>query len=169
MKAALIALVSCVAVTPLDAQELVVGLGYTSFNKDVAEDGAALELEYHFAPRWKLGNGDVYLAAAAMVDDPGDYFIGAGLGADFPLGDAGWFVQGSVMPGYYNASDANNDLGDDLAEREGGKGIFVGRHLLISFLSYPQKRGQRRTKAAPQRPRINAPTRERSEWSGQGA
>lgn len=117
MKAALIALVSCVAVTPLDAQELVVGLGYTSFNKDVAKDGAALELEYHFAPRWKLGNGDVYLAAAAMVDDPGDYFIGAGLGAEFPLGDAGWFVQGSVMPGYYNASDANNDLGDDLEFR----------------------------------------------------
>lgn len=117
MKAALIALVSCVAVTPLAAQELVVGLGYTSFNKDVAEDGTVLELEYHFAPRWKLGSGDVYLATAAMVDGPGDYFIGAGLGAEFALGDAGWFVQGSVMPGFYDASDVNNDLGDDLEFR----------------------------------------------------
>lgn len=117
MKAAVVALLSCVATSSLHAQEVVVGLGYTSFNDDAAEDGAALELEYHAAPRWKLGGGDVYFAAAAMVDDPGDYFIGAGLGAEFPLGDAGWFLQGSVMPGYYNASGTDNDLGEDLEFR----------------------------------------------------
>lgn len=117
MKAALVALLSCFAIAPLHAQELVAGLGYTSFNNNAADDGGVVELEYHFAPRWQLGGGDVYLAVAAMADDPGDYFIGAGLGAEFPLGGAGWFLQGSVMPGYYNASDASNDLGSDLEFR----------------------------------------------------
>lgn len=117
MKAALIVLLSCAIAAPLHAQELVGGLGYTSFNNDAADDGGVLDLEYHFAPRWQLGGGDIYFAVAGMMSDPGDYFIGAGLGAEFPLGDAGWFMQGSVMPGYYNASGPDNELGDDLEFR----------------------------------------------------
>jgi lipid A 3-O-deacylase len=117
MKIAHLALLACLTAAPLQAQELVVGLGYTDFNNNAAENGAALEVEYHFAPRWQLGSGDVYFAVAGMVDDPGDYFIGAGLGAEFPLGNAGWFAQGSIMPGYYNASGAGNDLGHGLEFR----------------------------------------------------
>lgn len=117
MKIAHVALLACLSATQLTAQELVAGLGYTDFNDSAAENGAVLEVEYHFAPRWQLGSGDIYLAVAAMTNDPGDYFIGAGLGAEFPLGDKGWFVQGSVMPGYYNASSASNDLGSDLEFR----------------------------------------------------
>lgn len=117
MKIAYLALLACLSATQIEAQELVVGLGYTDFNDNAADNGGVLEVEYHFAPRWQLGGGDVYFAVAAMTDDPGDYFIGAGLGAEFPLGDAGWFLQGSVIPGYYDASGAGNDLGSDLEFR----------------------------------------------------
>jgi hypothetical protein len=117
MKIAHVVLLACLSATQLQAQELVVGLGHTEFNDNAAENGTVVEVEYHFAPRWQLGRGDVYPAVAAMVNDPGDYFVGAGLGAEFPLGDKGWFVPGSIMPGYYNASSAGNDLGNDLEIR----------------------------------------------------
>lgn len=117
MKIAHVALLVCLTATQLEAQELVVGLGYTDFNDDTAENGAVLQVEYHFAPRWQFGSGEAHFVVAAMTSDPGDYFIGAGLGAEFPLGDKGWFVQGSVIPGYYNASSAGNDLGNDLEFR----------------------------------------------------
>ncbi|MCA0271040.1 MAG: acyloxyacyl hydrolase [Proteobacteria bacterium] len=117
MKIAHVALLACLSATQIEAQELVVGLGYTSFNENAAENGGALDIEYHFAPRWQLGGADLYLALAAMTNDPGDYFIGAGLGAEFPLGDKGWFLQGSVIPGYYDASEPSNDLGSDLEFR----------------------------------------------------
>ncbi|HQU68010.1 MAG TPA: acyloxyacyl hydrolase [Albidovulum sp.] len=117
MKVAHVALLAYLLATQSQAQELVVGLGYTEFNDNAADSGGVLEVEYHFAPRWKLGGGDLYLAMAAMTNDPGDYFIGAGVGAEFPLGDKGWFLQGSIMPGYYDASSAGNDLGSDFEFR----------------------------------------------------
>ena len=58
--------------------------------------------------------------------------------------------------------------GNDLSEQEGGEGLFGGSHLCSPFLGYPQKRGQRRTKAAAMRSPFNAPTRERSEGAGWG-
>lgn len=117
MKIAHVALLACLSATHLHAQELVVGLGYADFNNNAAENGAVLQVEYHFAPRWHLGGGEVHFVVAAMTNDPGDYFIGAGLGAAFPLGGKGWFVQGSVIPGYYDASSAGNELGNDLEFR----------------------------------------------------
>ena len=104
------------AAAPLQAQEFVIGLGHADFKSNV-DGGARVEVEYHGAERWTLGAVSFHFAAAALRDEPGNYFVGAGLGADLPLGDAGWFLHGSLMPGYYHSSGPGTDLGSDLEFR----------------------------------------------------
>lgn len=117
MKHAFLSALVMVAATPLAAQELIVGLGHPDFRANGPEEGLLVELEYHAAPFWSVGRADVYATGAAVVDEPGDHFIGIGLGADLPLGDAGWFLTASVVPGFYEAGAAGNDLGSDLQFR----------------------------------------------------
>ncbi|WP_245222587.1 acyloxyacyl hydrolase [Ruegeria sp. HKCCSP351] len=111
-----VTVMAATACVSAQAQTIVFGAGYADYSEDTSEDQGLISIEYHHAPfhqatRFRAGWG-----AALTVDEDGDTHIGAGLIGQYALSDR-WFVEGSVMPGYYNASNDLNDLGGDFQIR----------------------------------------------------
>ena len=124
--------VSLTTLSPAVAAEWVVGAGHSDFSGDRAEDAVALTLEVHGAPRWSLGSVGIGFAGGAMIDDIGDAWVGVGLSGLAALGDR-WFVEASVMPGFYEEGQARNDLGDAVEFRSLiGLGYTLDRGTRVS-------------------------------------
>jgi lipid A 3-O-deacylase len=98
------------------AQEWVLGLGYADFSSVTSEDQGMLDLEVHAIPFYESGRFQASWAGAVSVHFNGDFFIGAGLAGLLAL-KGGWFLEGSVMPGYYRPSTPLNTLGSDFEIR----------------------------------------------------
>ncbi|WP_298936600.1 acyloxyacyl hydrolase [uncultured Ruegeria sp.] len=106
-------LVSAVAIgaaTAAPAQSIIFGAGYADYSDSMSEDQAILSLEYQHSPFHQATRFSATWGAALSVDADGDTHIGAGLIGVYTLGDR-WFVEGSVMPGYYDEGNDLNDLG----------------------------------------------------------
>lgn len=115
------------------AGEAVIGLGYSDFSSDRGEDSVILELELHSDPLWHFAGADWSVAGAALAHSEGDYFLGVGPAAVWNLRDR-WFIEASVMPGYYNAAEPGNDLGNDFEIRSLlGVGRRINDKLAISL------------------------------------
>jgi hypothetical protein len=113
--------------SPSRAKDIAVGIGKTDFSSKDAMESALMIFELHADPFRQAGLFSLSWAVAADVDGEGNYWIGAGLAALVPLGaPENWFVEGSVMPGYYHANNSGNDLGGDLEFRSL---LGVGRKL----------------------------------------
>ncbi|MGA9410651.1 MAG: hypothetical protein WBV78_09405, partial [Roseobacter sp.] len=52
---------------------------------------------------------------AGHFDGDGDVFVGAGLAAIWSPGGGPWYVEGSLMPGYYDKGSNGFDLGGDVS------------------------------------------------------
>jgi hypothetical protein len=124
MRRALMAL-ALAAPLPAAAGDLVLGLGYSDFNEPAATNSSILELEVHSRPRWHFAGADWSVAVAIVAHSEGDLFIGGGPAAIWPLRDR-WFVEASVMPGYFRDSGDGNDLGSNFEIRSL---VGVGRKL----------------------------------------
>jgi len=72
--------------------------------------------ELHAEPFYQIGRFELGLAGSVVADAAGDLFVGAGLAGLYPL-DRRWFIEASVLPGYYRASDPANRLGNDFEIR----------------------------------------------------
>ncbi len=92
------------------AQSIIVGAGYADFSDSASADQAIFSLEYHHRPFHQAERFSATWGAAISSDKDGDSHIGVGLIGTYTFGDR-WFLEGSVMPGYYNESLALNDLG----------------------------------------------------------
>ncbi len=92
------------------AQSLIFGAGYADFSDDAADDQALVSLEYQHQPFHQATRFSAGWGAALSVDADGGAHLGAGLIGVYSLNDR-WFVEGSVMPGYYNEGSDENDLG----------------------------------------------------------
>lgn len=95
------------------AQEWVVGLSGWELRSGA---NAALSFELHGKPRWDYGWLKLGLGAGVGADTDGTYWIGGGVVAEAPLSQR-WFVQASVMPGFYHAATPQADLGSDFEVR----------------------------------------------------
>ncbi|RVT86868.1 acyloxyacyl hydrolase [Rhodobacteraceae bacterium CCMM004] len=109
IRTTVLALALAGATSSATAQELVFGGGIVDFHSNAGQ-AAIVEVEYRFAPFTRLGPFDVAFGVAGAVHDTGDLWVGAGLVNTARLGGA-WFLESSVMPGYYDAGRANTDLG----------------------------------------------------------
>lgn len=118
-------LIALLPAAPVAAQEMLAGLGYAAFNAESARDGGILAFEYHAAPFGRMLGADTMLAAAADVTTTGDAFLGLGLAARWPLGQR-WFIDASVLPGYYSEGNDNNRLGGHFQFRST---LGLGRRL----------------------------------------
>lgn len=104
-------LLMATSTTPVSADEVVLGVGRSFFNGDQARDSAVLTAGYRREPfdgRF-LGAMPAF-AVGVDLHTTGDIFVGAGAGLRWSLGEA-WFVDLSVMPGFYHDSRSGNDLG----------------------------------------------------------
>lgn len=109
-----VAALICAPSIGASAGEVTLGLGYTGFSGDEAQDSRFGSLEYHHTPFASWAGFDIGLGAEVIWDGNDDKFIGAGLVATRDFGDSGWFLQLSEMPGYYDAGIRSNDLGHDV-------------------------------------------------------
>ena len=102
--------------TTAQAQSVVFGAGYADFSSSGSDDQAIFSLEYQHKPFHQATRFGATWGAALSVDESGGTHIGAGLIGIYSLSDR-WFIEGSVMPGYFNASDDDNDLGGEFQIR----------------------------------------------------
>ena len=92
------------------AQTIVFGAGYADFSEDQSVDQAIFSLEYQHRPFHEATRFSATWGGALSVDEDGDTHIGLGLIGLYTFADR-WFLEGSVMPGYYDQSNVLNDLG----------------------------------------------------------
>lgn len=131
--APLAVMAALIAPAAAPAQELLLGGGHAAFNAERAEDGGILAAEYRWAPFGRMLGGDAMMAAAADVTTSSDAFLGLGVAMRWPLGSR-WFVDASVMPGYYSAGDDDNRLGGQFQFRSTlGLGVSVGEAGALSL------------------------------------
>ncbi|WP_254439244.1 acyloxyacyl hydrolase [Ruegeria arenilitoris] len=116
MKSLCFALGLLLAATSANAQSVILGAGYAGLADSPYEDQAIFALEYQHRPFHEAARFSATWGSALSVDVDGDYHIGLGLVGIYTFRDR-WFVEGSVMPGYYNASNAQNDLGGNFQIR----------------------------------------------------
>ncbi len=113
----LLAIVSLIfSVSTGKAQEWVIGAGYADFSDSLATDESLVVLEYHAAPFLENGRFSLGFAGAAVAHLSGDLFVGGGLAGVYQINDR-WFIEGSVLPGYFRASSPQNNLGSDFEIR----------------------------------------------------
>ena len=115
------------------AQDIVLGIGYNDFNSDISEDGGYITADYHAHRNWTLFGFEYGLGATGQIHETGEIFVGGGLQFRRDLGDV-WFVEASVMPGYYFNNSRRNDLGSDFEIRSlMGIGKSLGNGSYVSL------------------------------------
>ncbi|MEM7318481.1 MAG: acyloxyacyl hydrolase [Pseudomonadota bacterium] len=99
-------------VTPLavSAQDYILGLGYTDFNRVASEDTPLIVAEYHLKPFYETDRLSANWALGLTAHTSGDFHVGFGLASTYSLGER-WFLEGSVLPGGFFENDDANFLG----------------------------------------------------------
>ncbi|MEP4770026.1 MAG: acyloxyacyl hydrolase [Roseibium sp.] len=98
------------------AQSVVFGTGFSDFSDSLSDDEAVISLEYHHRPFHEATRFSATWGGALTIDTAADVHIGIGLIGTYTFADR-WFVEGSVMPGYFSEGDALNDLGGEFQIR----------------------------------------------------
>ncbi|MBO9444278.1 acyloxyacyl hydrolase [Ruegeria sp. R14_0] len=110
MRSFILALGVLFAATTAQAQSVVFGAGYADFSDSNSKDQAVFAVEYQHRPFYEATRLSATWGGALTVDESGDVHVGAGLIGIYSFADR-WFVEGSVMPGYFSESEELNDLG----------------------------------------------------------
>lgn len=92
------------------AQEVTLGLGYSDYHRESAENGALFAVEYLHTPFYESGRLSARWGGALQVVETGDVFAGIGISGVYDMNN-NWFIETSVMPGAYHESSPENDLG----------------------------------------------------------
>jgi len=116
MKSLALSLALLLGCTAAQAQSIVFGAGYADFSDDEAEDQAIFSLEYQHRPFYEAERVSATWGGALTVDEAGDVHVGVGLIGFYTFADR-WFLEGSVMPGYFSESEQLNDLGGEFQIR----------------------------------------------------
>lgn len=110
MKAPLTLIALLAFASTAQAQSVIVGAGYADYSDSQSVDQAIFSLEYQHKPFHQATRFSATWGGAVSVDEDGDTHVGLGLIGVYTFAER-WFIEGSVMPGYYDESDALNDLG----------------------------------------------------------
>ncbi len=105
----------CLA-APAMAGDLIVGFGADDAFAQTDASAGALVVEYRARPFYSGKTAEYAIGAAAQVDGDADIWSGIGVTAIWALSDR-WFVEGSLMPGYYDMGSDGTDLGGNFQFR----------------------------------------------------
>jgi len=120
-----IILCAALAAGPAVGGTVIVGVGGDDVLDETSTQSVAVDLEYHFDPFVERRSFRLSPALALQYDGDGDLWVGGGVGLERDLKGA-WFLEGSLMGGYYDAATGGTPLGNDLIFRTL---VGVGRHL----------------------------------------
>ncbi|WP_171100514.1 acyloxyacyl hydrolase [Ruegeria sp. HKCCD7255] len=116
MKTTLTLIALTLAATAAQAESIILGAGYKDFSNSNGDDQATFSLEYQHRPFHEATRFSAGLGASLTFDTAGDTHIAAGLVGIYSFSDR-WFAELSVMPGYFKASDNDNNLGGNFQIR----------------------------------------------------
>lgn len=116
MKPFVIAVFTLFAATVAQAQSVIFGAGYADYSNSSGDDQAIFSLEYQHRPFHEATRFSATWGSALSVTADGDTHLGIGLVGFYTFANR-WFVEGSVMPGYYDESNSDNDLGGEFQIR----------------------------------------------------
>lgn len=108
-------LLAATAPAAATSQELTLGIGATDYPAGGVDSGI-FSLEYRHSPFFERSAFSAAIAANISSTEESDVFAGIGVGLRWAW-TSGWFVDFSMMPGYYDAGVPGNDLGTDLEFR----------------------------------------------------
>ncbi|MBV7409036.1 acyloxyacyl hydrolase [Maritimibacter sp. DP1N21-5] len=125
-----------VGATSASAQEWTLGLGTTDFG-DQGQDSLALDLEYRHTPFIEKRVLSVAWGVNVALSAEGDSFIGGGIWSRWQWQN-GWFIDNSIMPGFFEEGTAGNDLGSSFEIRSllGVGYQFDNGHALSAAISH---------------------------------
>lgn len=110
-----VALLCLAAPSGAEAGDLVFGVGPTDYHIQGTETETNFTLEIHSRPFAQPGRFSFGTVAAASVSSGGDIWVGVGLAAKYDLNN--WFVEASLMPGFYQEGSDATDLGSAIEFR----------------------------------------------------
>ncbi len=116
MKHFVVPLALLLAAPAAQAQSLVFGAGFSDFSDSQSDDEAVISLEYQHRPFHEATRFSAMWGGAVTVDTASDIHVGIGLIGIYGFANR-WFVEGSVMPGYFSEGEGRNDLGGDFQIR----------------------------------------------------
>lgn len=125
MRRVLAALTLLLVASPAAANDLVFGFGTTVDSGGGRSESSIVQLELHSGPIWHLGRADLAVAGAIDLHDNRQYWAGGGLAALWPMQNR-WFIEASVMPGYFGGRGVLADLGSHFEIRSL---LGVGRQI----------------------------------------
>lgn len=132
MRTPVLALVLIALAAPAPATDFVLGLGYTDFSGANPNDNAVLGLEVQSAPLRSFLGADWSLGAAIDLHEAGGYWLGAGPAGLWQRRND-WFIEASVMPGYFEPGGSGNRLGSHFEIRSLiGVGRWLNDRLAVS-------------------------------------
>ncbi|MBE3638975.1 hypothetical protein [Mangrovicoccus algicola] len=114
------------------AAEVVLGLGQSNPGSDRHDRDLSVSADIRSNTLAELGPVGLRAGGGAVADGIDELWVGAGVTAEVPLAGS-WFVEGSLMPGYYDFTDGVNTK-DDLAMRTRlGLGVRLGTGDAVSL------------------------------------
>lgn len=111
MTKGLLGIAAILAATSATAGDIIVGIGQDDVFDQTETSAVAAVLEYHADPFFDGQIASHGFAGAIYADADSDVFLGFGIASIWRLGDGPWFVETSIMPGYYDAGSGGTDLG----------------------------------------------------------
>ena len=116
------------------ADTFVLGVGYDDVFGQTDTESVALVVEYHRSPFYQGEVASYSIAGAAQVDSDGDVFVGVGVSAKWVLNKSRWFVEGSLMPGYYDQGSGGTPLSGNIQFRTlVGIGYDISDKIAVSL------------------------------------
>lgn len=131
---------------PAVAGELLLSAGQTNPTRDRGDRDLSIGAEARTDTLGQIGAMELSLGGGAMQDGLDSLWVGGGVNASLPVA-GNWFVEGSVMPGYYDFQKGVNTKDDLTLRSRVGVGYRLPSGDGIS-VAFDQKSG---TGAAPER------------------
>ena len=131
-----------IAAQPAAAGEVIVGLGVDDVFDQTGTEAAAIALEYHFDPFHERATFRLSPAIAIHADTDGDLWAGVGIASVKDFRD-GWFLEGSLLAGYYDQGSSGTPLGHEVEFRSliGFGRWFDDRHGLSVAIDHKSNSG----------------------------
>ncbi|WP_415400870.1 acyloxyacyl hydrolase [Tateyamaria sp. SN3-11] len=112
----------------------MIGVGVDDVLNQTDTQAGAVIFEYHSDPFYEGERSEYSIAVAGQVDGDGDVFVGIGAYALWSLGQGPWFVEASLIPGYYSQGTGGSPLDGNIQIRTlVGVGVRLSDRSRISL------------------------------------
>lgn len=115
LKAIYSSLVLSLLWTSANAGSVVFAVGVEALDRGDSQSGT-FAIEYKTLPFYRFGSLTTGFTTASRAEEDGDFFLGGGIVGEWRM-TSSWFVELSVLPGYYESGENGTELGGNFQFR----------------------------------------------------